>query len=120
MLPGAMPLPVPPAQERDASPRLWASSIFPSVPVALVPGPSAGSGSTTISWTRAPSLDTTKETCPAGTVEGVALIAAIIGAWPIIESPASVIVTSTVVPGGWGAGHETAPWAPLTGEGCLL
>src|SRR5664280_99630 len=80
VLPGAMPLPVPGAHERDASPRLWDSSILPSVPVGLVPGPSAGRGGTTSAWTRAPLLETTNETRPAGTMGGVARKVAIIGA----------------------------------------
>ena len=47
VLPGEIPSPTPVPHERDASPMLSASSILPSMPVVRVPGPSAGSGSTT-------------------------------------------------------------------------
>src|SRR5664280_2724594 len=107
-----MPAPVPDPQDRDASPRLWDSSILPSAPVGLVPGPSVGSGSTTSSWTRAPALGTTKETLPVGTEVRSTPSVAIIGAWLIIESPASVTRTVTVDPGRRGAEHEMAPEAP--------
>jgi hypothetical protein len=47
--------------------------IFPLAPTARVPGPSAGSGSTSSSWTRLPWLLATKDTVPAGTDDGSAL-----------------------------------------------
>lgn len=71
MLPGAMPSPVPAPQDSDASPRLRVSLIVPLAPVSLVPGPSAGRGSTTISCVRAPLLKATKETLPAETLVGL-------------------------------------------------
>ena len=107
MFPGEMPSPVPaPPHVREASPRLWDSSILPSRPVARSVRRQRQNHQLVDDR---PVLATTNETFPEGTLVGPANSVAGIGAWPIIESPASMTRMSTVVPARGGAAQLMVP-----------
>src|ERR1035437_6433227 len=114
-----MPAPGPEPHDLDASPSEPASDTLPSLPTERAPTPGPVNGRTTNSWVMPPTLSTTNDTVPAGTVVGDACSPNMPGIAPArvplpimgppIMFPISRSVTVTTEPGSDdGAVHEVA------------